>query len=373
MKVICFFVLFFLAQPVLSQEDTLKGPDIVDRLFNTADKVVDMFSGKSWIFVPALTYAPETSLGFGIGALKYFRTREDGNLRPSTMPISLLYTLNRQVMFSTELDLWWNGNKDHLFAELELQDYPFRFYGIGNEIALPAGERYSSRMAQLKVNFQKRIAPGIFLGPQYVFRLDEVFDKVVGGLLDTGTVPGSNGQRSSGLGILLQYDTRDNIFQPGKGSYHQLSYLGFSRFFGSDYEFGQYRLDLRKYLNIFRSHVVAGQLWYSYTGGHAPFQQLAMMGGSDIMRGYFEGKYRDHMAMVYQMEYRLPVYRTLGLVFFGSTGTVAEKFSSLPSGRLRYGGGMGFRYRLMDDGLNFRLDIAFGDQTSFYFGLDEVF
>jgi len=27
----------------------------------------------------------------------------------------------------------------------------------------------------------------------------------------------------------------------------------------------------------------------------------------------------------------------------------------------------------MDDGLNFRLDIAFGDQTSFYFGLDEVF
>lgn len=90
------------------------------------------------------------------------------------------------------------------------------------------------------------------------------------------------------------------------------------------------------------------------------------------MRGFFEGKYRDLHAMVYQTEYRLPVYRNLGLVVFGSAGQVAPTVKRFSTQRFRYGGGVGFRYKLNDEGLNIRLDIGIGDQRALYFGLNEV-
>jgi outer membrane translocation and assembly module TamA len=112
--------------------------------------------------------------------------------------------------------------------------------------------------------------------------------------------------------------------------------------------------------------------WWSFTHGNPPFQHISLIGGSELMRGYFEGRYRDRHAMVHQAEYRLPIYRNLGMVFFGSAGQVADSIHSYGLKRFRYGGGLGFRYKLNPEGLNIRLDIAFGDQRAFYFGLNEV-
>jgi len=376
MKIIFILFLCFLVHPAWAQgqveSDTSKGPLIIERLFDTADKMVDLLSGKSWTFIPALTYSPETSLGVGVRALKIFRHAEISVTRPSTLPITLLYTFNKQLIITTGLDLWMNENSDFFNGQVEFSDYPFRFYGIGNDLVNQREEFYATRYAHLQLLYQKRIAPGIYFGPQYELRLDDIYKMEAGGILDSGNVPGREGQRISGLGLKLSFDTRNNIFQPEKGSFHQAGFMSYQSFLGSNYNFNQYQLDLRKYRKVYKQQVLAVQAWYSSTTGHPPFQQLSMMGGSDLMRGYFEGRYRDRHAMVYQAEYRMPVYRKLGLVFFGSAGQVSEKISSYAFKRFRYGGGMGFRYMLTDDGLNIRLDIAFGDQTAFYLGLNEV-
>lgn len=355
------------------RQDSVKGPVLIERLFDTADRVVDMFSGESWAFIPALTYSPETSLGLGIRALKIFRDQSNALTRPSSLPITFLYTLNRQLIFTVALDLWLRENKEHISGRIELMDYPFRFYGIGQDnTAGDNGEFYATRFAHIQLNYQRRIGNGLFLGPRYVFRTDEIYRKEAGGLLASGGVPGHNGQRISGLGLVANYDTRDNIFQPTQGYFHQASMMSYQPFLGTNFTFSQYQLDLRRYIKIVDSHILALQAWYSFTSGQAPFQQISLIGGSDIMRGYFEGRYRDLHAMVYQAEYRLPVYRKLGLVIFGSTGQVAGKIPDYGLRRFRYGGGLGFRYKLNEEGLNFRLDLAFGNQTAFYFGLGEV-
>ena len=90
------------------------------------------------------------------------------------------------------------------------------------------------------------------------------------------------------------------------------------------------------------------------------------------MRGYFEGRYRDKNAMVYQAEWRFPVYKKLNMVLFGSSGQVANNLSGFHLRDFRYAGGLGFRYKLNSEGLNLRIDLAFGDQSAFYFGLNEV-
>jgi outer membrane protein assembly factor BamA len=356
------------------ESDSTNKSGSIEKVFDLGDKVINMISGESWAFIPAVVYSPETSLGLGIRAIKLFRHKgeESPNLRPSSLPITLLYTLNNQTIFSAELDLWSNENKDHINTRLELSDFPFRYYGIGNDPITEEGEYYTTRYAYFHFNYEREIFPGLYFGPRYEFRIDDINERVPGGILETTQVPGYDGQRISGLGLLLTMDTRDNIFQPTKGWLNRVGWMGFASFLGSNFSFNQYNIDFRKYIKTNEKQVLALQSWLSFTTGNPPFQHISLIGGSDRMRGYFEGRYRDNHAMVYQAEYRIPIYRNLGMVAFAHTGQVAAQVSEFGWNRFRYGGGFGFRYRLNQEGLNIRLDFAIGDQRAFYFGLNEV-
>lgn len=370
-----FLVLLLHSQFLFAQKgDTISAPvALVDKLFGFADNLVERVSTDTWTFIPAITYAPETSLGVGGRAMKIFRLDKNSSQtknRPSSLPITFLYTLKNQLILTAEVDLWMDQNNSFLNSRLELADYPFVFSGIGNEVT--DQEEYSTRYLYYHLLYHTKIARGVYLGPRYEFRADNIYEKVEDGLLETGDVTGSNGQNLSGLGLSLNIDTRDNIFQPSKGMYNQLSWMEFHSVFGSDFNFTQWVFDFRKYQKIGANQVIAGQAWFSFTRGAAPFHHLSMVGGSDRMRGYFEGRYRDKHAMVYQAEWRFPVYKKLNMVLFGSSGQVANNLSGFHLRDFRYAGGLGFRYKLNSEGLNLRIDLAFGDQSAFYFGLNEV-
>lgn len=357
------------------QMDSLNNGGLIEKLFNFADNTIDLISGEKWTFIPAVVYAPETNLGFGVRAIRIFRHSEIDNpeLRPSSLPITFLYTLNRQAIFTTELDLWANENKEYLNARIELTDYPFKFYGLGNE-TLPLNEEfYSTRYAYFHLNYERQLVKGIYIGPRYEFRIDDIYKKEENGLLESGQIAGSDGQRLSGVGLVLNHDSRDNIFQPTKGWFNSFSWMTFQSFLGSNFTFNQYKFDFKKYILVKQNHVLALQSWWSFTTGNPPFQHVSLIGGSNIMRGYFEGRYRDKHAMVQQVEYRLPIYRNFGMVFFGSAGQVTDRIASFAFNKSKIGAGLGFRYKLNPEGLNIRLDIAFGNQSAFYFGLNEVF
>lgn len=360
--------------PEVADSVSNSKPQIIEKLFDFADKTVDLISGDKWSFIPAVVFSPETNLGLGARAIRIFRYQNDSSsfLRPSSLPITFLYTLNNQAIFTTELEIWANENKEYVNARLELTDYPFKFYGIGNELEVANEEFYSTRYVYFHVNYERQITKGLYLGPRYEFRVDDIYKKEEGGILDGEALAGSNGQRLSGLGLVLNYDTRDNIFQPKGGWYNSISWMSFQNFLGSNFAFNQYALDLRKYFNPYKNQVLAVQSYWSFTTGNPPFQHVSLIGGSDLMRGYFEGRYRDMHAVVHQAEYRLPIYRNFGIVLFGSAGQVASQPSQFRINRMKYGGGLGFRYKLNPEGLNIRIDIAFGDQRAFYFGLNEV-
>lgn len=378
MKITWAAFLLILTPSLYAQESVEVDPtsksSAIEMLFDFADKTVDLISGEKWSFIPAVVYSPETNLGLGARAIRIFRYQNHPNplLRPSSLPITFLYTLNNQAIFTTELELWANENKEYINARLELTDYPFKFYGIGNEPDGTNEESYSTRYAYFHVNYERQILKGIYLGPRYEFRIDDIYKKELGGILDKAEVAGSAGQRLSGLGLVLNYDTRDNIFQPKAGWFNSASWMSFQNLFGSNFTFNQYALDLRKYFNPYKSQVLAVQSFWSFTAGNPPFQHVSLIGGSDLMRGYFEGRYRDRHAVVHQAEYRLPIYRNFGMVFFGSAGQVSRTLSQFSVNRMKYGAGFGFRYKLNPEGLNIRIDIAFGDQRAFYFGLNEV-
>lgn len=374
MKILLTLFLICIIQHTWAQEEvkeTTKTPGLIEKTFDVTDHLLDALSGKSWTFIPALTYSPETSLGLGAKAIKIIRSENREDNRPSTLPITLLYTLRKQVIFTSALDLWINENSDHFNARLELSDYPFKYYGIGNENSSEA-EDYASRFAHVQLSYEKLFKPGLYFGPQYEFKMEDVYEIEADGDLSKTELRGSEGQLISGLGLKISFDTRKNIFQPEQGSFHQAKWISYQPFFGSDFTFNQYQFDLRKYIPVPIGKTLAVQAWYSFTTGNPPFQQLSLIGGSDLMRGFFEGRYRDRHAMVYQAEYRIPVYRKLGVVLFSSAGQVADTLPSFSFGGFKYGGGVGFRYQLTDDGLNLRLDLGYGEKFALYFGLNEA-
>jgi len=105
--------------------------------------------------------------------------------------------------------------------------------------------------------------------------------------------------------------------------------------------------------------------YYGYFNhGNVPIRNLAMLGGSDVMRGYYAGRFRDNQLMSCQVEYRAPLFWRLGVVAFAGLGRVAKKMSDFSFNDLKYSMGSGLRIALKPkEKLNLRIDYGFGNHS----------
>jgi outer membrane protein assembly factor BamA len=212
---------------------------------------------------------------------------------------------------------------------------------------------------------------GVRLKLQNVFRVATT----AGGSIETEQPPGYDGGLSFGIGPAFSLDTRDNPLNPQRGSYLSLSGLGFGRYLGSDFGFTRSEIDLRKYLRPWQKHVLALQAYALLQTGTPPLRLLALVGGDQIMRGYYQGRYRDQNLMAVQAEYRLPLIWRFGLTAFVGAGEVWRWGTPYQTQVFKYTTGGGVRF-LMDkkDKVNLRIDFAVGNHTTgFYVAFGEAF
>jgi hypothetical protein len=111
------------------------------------------------------------------------------------------------------------------------------------------------------------------------------------------------------------------------------------------------------------------------SSGQPPFDQYPQLGGESLLRGYFQGRYRDRSLLAFQGEYRLPLFWKFGLAGFAGIGQVAPDFGGFGLDRFWVAGGAGLRFLLAKrEGLNIRMDFAFGEGSSgFYLSFGEAF
>src|SRR3546814_651960 len=103
------------------------------------------------------------------------------------------------------------------------------------------------------------------------------------------------------------------------------------------------------------------------------------LGNDEMMRGYYQGRYRDKNLMALQTELRYRVHPRIGLVAFASSGTVFPKQLDLSHLKFSYGGGMRYFFDLEHE-TSIRLDYGIGEkrlgekrQTGFYLSLGQAF
>jgi hemolysin activation/secretion protein len=124
-----------------------------------------------------------------------------------------------------------------------------------------------------------------------------------------------------------------------------------------------------------KSGVFAFQYFVNIMGGDPPFYQLALLGGTKRVRGYYEGRYRDKNAMSTQVEYRSPFWRNrIGFAAFTGTGLVFHNFADFDLHYLKpsLGGGLRLKFNRKEN-IHFRIDVAYGKSLNYYFILSEAF
>jgi outer membrane protein assembly factor BamA len=110
-------------------------------------------------------------------------------------------------------------------------------------------------------------------------------------------------------------------------------------------------------------------------GGTVPFQLMPQLGGSELLRGYFGGRFRERQLLAAQAEFRSSLWKRIGLVAFADTGQVAHDLDGFGADRFRFSYGAGLRILLIpQEGMNLRADFGFGeDESGFYLAFGEAF
>jgi outer membrane protein assembly factor BamA len=341
------------------------------------DKVEEKKKKDRSIFVlPVAYYSPETKLALGAGGGYFFRTsKDDPTLRPSSINTFIVYTLNKQFQMFVSPDIYLRKNEYRIQSSLAYSYFNDKFYGIGPDTTEDMEENYVFQSFLMNVNVQKKAFAHLNAGVRYDFGYQKLVDVDEEGLLITGEIPGSSGGNISGLGLLLSWDSRDSIYYSREGSYHQLFVTFYHQALGSDFHFTKYLFDLRKYIPLFESHSIALQGYFSFTTGDVPFQLLPLMGGPQLMRGYYTGRYRDKNMVVLQMEYRVQLIGRFGIVGFAGFGDVADRLSQFDFAKLKHSLGLGLRYTFnREEKINLRLDMGFtGEGRGLYFSATEAF
>jgi hypothetical protein len=202
----------------------------------------------SFFALPFLFYLPETKLGGGAMAGLYFR--EPGSTpdtRPSSIAPKLVITQEKQFSLGADFDLYFKNEKYHLLGSAYYEKFPGKFYGVGNNTSEANEEKYTPRGPVIEIMLQRRIVPGWNSGMRYEFVDFKMEELEENGLLAQRTITGSEGGKVSGIGWLLNWDTRDNVWYPSAGGFHQLSISRYDQAWGSDFEYHRLYFDARFY------------------------------------------------------------------------------------------------------------------------------
>jgi outer membrane translocation and assembly module TamA len=191
---------------------------------------------------------------------------------------------------------------------------------------------------------------------------------------------GSEGSSNLGFGGGILYDNRHNVLNVREGGYAELAILHYNNAWGSTFSFTSVISDNRLYKSINKRDVLAAQVLGQLTYGQPPFNQLSLLGGESLMRGYYTGRFRDRNQLAAQVEYRmLPLPFTFtkrwGAAIFGSTGTVFSSFNNFNTKHFVWAGGAGIRFLVFPKkDIYSRLDFAFTREGSgIYIFVGEAF
>jgi hypothetical protein len=329
-----------------------------------------------WFAYPYAMYSPETNFAFGGAGIIYFRTSNKKETLPSQITFSAYYTVNNQ--FSTFWDpiIYFNNNKNEVGGELYFAHKIDKFYGTGSNSEEIPNPQYNFKIAEISLYFKRTLYDNLKAIALFEYNHYVILEELENPFMADSSIAGINGGNNLGVGLGFNLDSRDNIFFPSGGAYVDFYSLFFLKALGTDFIYNEYVLDARYYKSIFSDNrVLAFQFYSAITTGNTPFYSMPRLGGAWMMRGYYEGRFRDKTFTTFQAEFRDELFWKLGFTLFASAGDVGSSLNTYKLTHLKYSYGFGLRFMFdKKERINIRFDVAFGNNTSgIYFAIKEAF
>ena len=169
------------------------------------------------------------------------------------------------------------------------------------------------------------------------------------------------------LSLLVDYDSRDNVLTPSRGTFVEID-LGWARpEFASTQSFESWQGRGYTFVAAGERAVLGLRGDLRFSDGHAPFYAKPYL----TLRGIAAMRYQGDDTALAETELRWSVTRRWGVVVFGGAGRAWSERSSFSEVDTAFGGGAGFRYLIARRlGLWAGVDVARGsgsDDTSLYF------
>ncbi len=307
-----------------------------------------VIAGKiGWMAYPYAFYTPETQLAIGAGALVYFRTTTKEPVRPSKILLSGYYTTNNQYYIKLTPVIYFPGmDQDIIDLKFIYSKEIGKFYGVGQSTPEFENPEYTMKTWRAYIEYSgfTFVSSSFHTGLIYEYSPNNVTDKQQNKFLINDIYTGSSGGTVAGLGLLMIFDKRDNIFFPTNNHFYKIRAQFFGRYFGGDFEYNRTTVDLRQYFSTKTGHILALQAYGEFTGSDPPFFRFPALGGDQKMRGYFYGRFRDKRYLMAQAEYRKIVWWRVGVAAFVGLGDVAGSFKEFNTRTLKYSYGAGLRF-----------------------------
>lgn len=330
--------------------------------------------------LPVIYYSPETRLGFGGLVAFNFETDKirNGKTRTSYSQNYALYTINHQYDFGNMSRIYFPNNKFILNSKINFTYFPEFYYGVENEKPLAYKDTISYHRLAGEFRFYRAWKENYYLGFATRFNSYSSLTGGTGHFINDKPL-GYNDYWVQGFAPAITIETRDNFVYPRKGFYLEALYYFYPSWNGKSFAFRQLRLDVRKYFPVqwlSSADAIALQFVANTNTGEVPFKDMADIGGSYTMRGYYSGFYRYKNLYAFQAEYRAQVWKRVGFtVWLGGALTPSHWYTFFDHA---FKPNAGFGLRLMinrQDRLNVRIDQGFGKegQKGFYLDIAEAY
>ncbi len=336
--------------------------------------------------VAAPAYTPEQGLLFAAGGVLSW----NGDVTHPELPRSTITLVggastSGSLMLQERLVAFTDADRVRFLVPIDVRDQPDQYFGVG----FLAG---FTRRQGAETTFLRRtwwdVEPTVLVKVRGSLSLGAILQ--FSGTLARDVSPGVAGdpdfRRSgprvvnTGVGVTLQYDSRDVPINAWRGTFLSATFTGYGRALGANTSWYAVALDWRQYVTVVRpGSTLAWQVKYRTAFGEVPWSELSLVGTPWDLRSYRWGQYRDRTALTAVVEYRfmLPfpaesLWSHLGFATWAGVGALGPEpwprlTQVLPSA------GVGLRVE-WHKRITVRLDVGFGREArGVYFNFLEAF
>ncbi len=323
-------------------------------------------------FAGGPSYSKNTSFGIGLLASGLYRTdRADSITQPSNVAIFANVSVSGFYAIGITGNTIWSRNRHRVNYAASFSSTPRTMWGVGYEAGRHNPEvNYVEKSYRINADYLYRVMPNLFLGAALNFQHTRgiKFDNTA--YLDNEKTR----YTATGIGLIAEYDSRDFIPNAWRGVYLSVRELFFPKGLGScGKSLWRTTVTADWYRQVWKGGVIATDLYAEFNSEGTPWPMLARLGGSNRMRGYYQGRYADNDLITAQVELRQLIWRRIGGVIWGGVGNVFSKLRCFDWSQTLPNYGVGLRWELKKR-VNVRFDYGFGKQTSgFMLNINEAF